>query len=137
MNMLRASKLKKQLQQLIIQGNQREIQKLFDSIVKVTRDEFTESNLATLSSFLVENLYRAFDAKNPAVRKAMKGSMIATLDKVDEDLLEKERIRLKVRYDHTTCPKSDTWFADGGRCGIGHCCKECAVTRGWKQATSP
>ena len=29
------------------------------------------------------------------------------------------------RYTQQTCPKSDTWFAEGGRCGWAHCCAEC------------
>ena len=31
-----------------------------------------------------------------------------------------------MKYNKKTCPKSDTWFADGGRCGWGHECAECS-----------
>ena len=30
-----------------------------------------------------------------------------------------------MKYTLLTCPKDDTWFADGGRCGWAHECKEC------------
>ena len=29
------------------------------------------------------------------------------------------------RYTDSICPKNDTWFADGGSCGLGHECKFC------------
>lgn len=28
-------------------------------------------------------------------------------------------------YTVATCPKTDTWLADGGRCGWAHECNEC------------
>ena len=31
-----------------------------------------------------------------------------------------------MKYSKKTCPKSDTWFVDGGRCGWGHECTECS-----------
>lgn len=30
-----------------------------------------------------------------------------------------------MKYSHDTCPKNDTWFAEGGRCGWAHACKDC------------
>lgn len=29
-------------------------------------------------------------------------------------------------YAKTTCPKSETWFVDGGRCGWAHECERCS-----------
>lgn len=30
------------------------------------------------------------------------------------------------KYDKNNCPKSDTWFADGGSCGYSWSCDDCA-----------
>lgn len=31
-----------------------------------------------------------------------------------------------MEYTTETCPKDDTWFVDGGRCGWAHECERCA-----------
>ncbi len=33
------------------------------------------------------------------------------------------------KYSLKTCPQSDTWFANGGRCGWAKVCRECQDNR--------
>ena len=35
------------------------------------------------------------------------------------------QVKAEFKFTHETCPKSDTWFADGGRCGWAHECDKC------------
>jgi len=32
---------------------------------------------------------------------------------------------LLYKYTKEICPKNDTWFSEGGRCGWAHVCNEC------------
>jgi len=55
-----AKSIRKQLSQIIVQGNNCEIQRLFDEIIKISFDGFNEDNCPTLASFLASNLYKGF-----------------------------------------------------------------------------
>jgi len=57
--MRKAKTIRKQLRQIIIQGNQREIQNLFHEIYQAHGEEFREDNRPTLDSFMKETLEEA------------------------------------------------------------------------------
>jgi hypothetical protein len=43
------------------------------------------------------------------------------------EMIEAEWYRLEnPKYNKSTCPKPDTWFAEGGKCGWAWCCDDCA-----------
>lgn len=73
----------KQLRKIIVQGNDKEIQKLFRQLVKATREEFTEDNEPTLAAFLVAKLYKGFVTTLPpssTTRQAIRDAMVQQLD---------------------------------------------------------
>ncbi len=52
--------MKKMIREIITQGNNAQIQKLFDEITKAMRDEFTEDNMPTLTGFIHELMLNSF-----------------------------------------------------------------------------
>ncbi len=42
-----------------------------------------------------------------------------------EVLVYRHEIKPDKKYNRNNCPKTDTWLADGGRCGWAHVCREC------------
>jgi hypothetical protein len=83
MKMRKASTIKKQLREIIIQGNNTEIQNLFVEIVLACHDEFREDNEPTLAGFLTENLYDAIIAKDASLRDCIRRAMILELSEPD------------------------------------------------------
>ncbi len=53
-------KFKKMIDQVIVQGNNNEIQELFNTIFQSMREEFTEDNLPGLTSFMLEITLRSW-----------------------------------------------------------------------------
>jgi hypothetical protein len=73
----------KQLKKIIVQGNDKEIQKLFKQLVKATREEFTEDNEPTLAAFLVAKLYKGFMSTLPpssTTQQVIHNAMVQQLD---------------------------------------------------------
>jgi len=81
-NFRKAKSIKKKIREIIIQGNNNEIQKLFTEIVNATKDEFREDNDPTIASFLINNLFNAFTFKDINNREAIKNAMISELNKI-------------------------------------------------------
>jgi len=79
----KARTIRKQIQQIITQGNNKEIQNLFIDIVNACRSEFREDNESTLAAFLTENLYNAFVVKDPSIGNFIKPAMIDELNNID------------------------------------------------------
>lgn len=56
---------------------------------------------------------------------------------VDGDAAERAEVSVRMLqaplYDRNSCPQSDTWFADGGRCGWAHECGRCRDNYGLRK----
>lgn len=75
----KAKTIRKQLREIILQGNNDQIQELFLEIVIACRDEFTEDNEPTLAGFLTSNLYKALTYGNESLGKHIIPAMIEEL----------------------------------------------------------
>jgi flagellar biosynthesis protein FliP len=73
--MRKASSIKNQLRQIILQGNNDEIQELFKEIVKASQETFHEDSDITLACFLVSNLYNGFEIPNRVSMVCIKDAM--------------------------------------------------------------
>lgn len=78
--MMKASKISKQLRQIIKQGNNKEIQNLFIDIVRAHREEFTEDNIPTIATFLFEYIYDAILSEHPDSKESLKTVLINELE---------------------------------------------------------
>ena len=66
MSMRKAETIRKELREIIAQGNEKEIEKLFDEILQISKEEFREDNYYTLSSYLVEKMVDSIIRNNKA-----------------------------------------------------------------------
>lgn len=92
----KARTIKKQLREIIMQGNNEEIQNLFVEIIEAYRDEFTEDNEPTLAAFLTENLYKAIIAKDARLKDYIRPAMISELKDpgtTDEETYTRSKIK--------------------------------------------
>jgi hypothetical protein len=78
--MRKASSIRKQLHQIIRQGNNEEILELFKEIVKASQEEFTEDNLPTQVGFLSENLFNSFSAEDIHTSECIKNVMVKSVE---------------------------------------------------------
>lgn len=53
-------KMKKVMRELITQGNQKQMQIMFNDIIKASREEFYEDNLPTLTSYIHKMVLESF-----------------------------------------------------------------------------
>lgn len=73
------------LKKIIVQGNNVGIQKLFDDIVDVSINEFTEDNMPTLSGFLIERIYEAFEKIDKDTALFSTRAMISTIENIKKN----------------------------------------------------
>ena len=88
--MKEAKSIRKKLKQIIIQGNNDEIQKIFSEIISACLEEFSEDNYFTLAYFLQENLLKAIiemKPKNIEYDEMVEGLKV----EIDESLLEYQK----------------------------------------------
>ena len=103
--------------------NQQGADHMLDEMTKLTAELTALKAAARPVANLVTALSESHNAGSWAGYQWACGTAAVTSQQMDElaRLCGEEK-----RYTRETCPKSDTWFSEGGACGKAWDCKECA-----------